>query len=281
MAMALSVLSPCSSLLKADFCAVQLIQKHSPYDAAIWRHNIAKMYSNESEQQVRQMQLWIEDNCHFHQTVGVIGTEDEDRKLLIWDHGVFILPSNNKEASGAVLAIKVCPFYCGTTQGTVRWNGEIDLETNTWIELFADDNTIKTTHVNVANVCSEDNWSSPQVYITGCHVSFDGNYAIFAFRVYNFCAFDICFISQMSCSPCPGVGMARALKALFPGGNIIGVDNKEDLMTGMIDSSFSSFVDIEDVMDQHLAGDFSAMQRTQWDLAMHLLTESPHAMYIP
>jgi hypothetical protein len=85
----------------------------------------------------------------------------------------------------------------------------------------------------------------------------------------------------MSSSPCPGVGIARAIRSEYPDVNIVAVDNEEDLMSAMTDPAFTSFLGFDEMMKQHLSGEFDASQQVQWDLAMSALITNPLAMYIP
>ena len=87
--------------------------------------------------------------------------------------------------------------------------------------------------------------------------------------------------SQMSGSPCPGVGIARSLRSLFPASSLMAVDDKEDLMSAMADGVFNSCFAFDDVMRHHQAGSYDDTQRMQWDFALSALVENQEAMYIP
>jgi hypothetical protein len=161
MGMAKLLLVPFQSTLKTEFCTVQLISKQNPLESAIWRQKIADLYSKESSTNLKSLQCWIEDSCHLHQVLGIIGGDD---KLFVWDYGKYVLPSTNNESSGAVLAIKVGHTQKSSRQ-VVKWDGTRDLLVGTWIDLFPgncvspNDPTLVTTPSGVT------------VYVSGCHVS--------------------------------------------------------------------------------------------------------------
>ena len=159
--------------------SVQLIQRGSKENAALWRSEIRKRKSDNTQ--------WICDSCNFHECVGLI--DKTTRELSVWDFGLWKKPHTNAASAGALLCIRLdtrCKHkadriddYNALMGSKVIWEGfEIELEK--WTDLPSSESvsslTIKAQSYllgDVYSLCQKVNennvkaGSSPVVYISG------------------------------------------------------------------------------------------------------------------
>lgn len=273
MSLALKLLKP----IRGNYllASVELIITHSKFNTTIWKHRIAEENPNMTPEELALKTIWIEDDCHYHTCIGLISDNNTDSndnhninelQLKVWDFGLWILPSYSPHSLTAKLAIRVkidrenSEFNQSSSSSssaplTFQW-GKHSIVEDTWTHLFdLDDlrtspNTVTDNNTTpTSTLCTP-----PQVFISGCHVSG---------------------------SPCPGVGLARSIRVIYPEARLTGVDTAEDLATGVSDPIFNARLSLPGVMAPSFSGTYSDWQVLQWDLVYDLLTSDPRAIYLP
>ena len=179
--------------------------------------------------------------------------------LTVWDNDGFItMPPRALSEEETTMAIQVTPFLGNSWQlgvlpqrhfATVKWE-HVTIPTSKWVKFsdsIFDEFVIRDVKDPVTSLAS-----SQIVLITGCH---------------------------MSPNPCPGVGIARSIRAaLFPNTKmvLIAVDNNDELFSGMTDPVFDSCRAVT-VMNPFCESTLDE----KWDALAGLLSHYPTALLIP
>jgi diaminopimelate decarboxylase len=250
MSLALTLLKPIRGNYR--LATVEVIVRHSQFNTTIWKHRIREENPKMSQEEMDHKTIWIEQDCHYHTCVGLISTEHPGEwDLKLWDFGVWVLPSHSPDAFNARLAIRV-KLLTGEDSPRptdhiphLKW-GNVTIQEGEWVNLWP-------------NFTNSPTFPPPtslpsKIFISGCH---------------------------MSGSPCPGVGLARSLRLIYPDAGLVAVDTAEDLANGASDPIFTSRLSLPGVMAPSFSGQYSDWQVIEWDLVYELLSTDPAAVYLP
>lgn len=268
-----------------DFCVdnrtditlatIQLVKRADRQDIAVWNTVIEDMHLNRAtESELEELKGWLIGDYIYHQCIGLISPSGV---LTIWDNnGDILMPPRVLADENVILAIQVTPFLGNSWQlGTLphrhfdwlQWE-HVPVPTSKWVrlndssfgDLFSAARAVVSTVVEVA-AGSPDEISVPlaptshTVLITGCH---------------------------MSPNPCPGVGIARSLRAgaaSFPALvslELVAVDNNDELFSGMSDPVFDSCRSL--IVMSPLC---KCSLEEKWTAMQELLQDYPSALLIP
>ena len=87
--------------------------------------------------------------------------------------------------------------------------------------------------------------------------------------------------AHISANPTPATGMARAIRLVFPGAELVGLGDREDKICGVNDGAFTRGIVVTDGMGLAAGVDCDHSVSQNWTLVRSLMEANPASLYIP
>jgi hypothetical protein len=288
---------------------VELIILAGKFQVSFWNEELAKAVTSFKERPIETE--WLRSDTYYHNVVGIV---DENKNLNVLESSAdFIYPRSSCSDEKSVVAIRLSHWSSNVSNSDfintyiVSWNG-VSLPFNEWIDVqtalestpnlavAATENCVDYLGAVYSNTergqgriassnCSDasslsSSWTKvskeheSQLHETGSSAIADlfaagESLSVLISGVY------------MGNNPCPGVGVARAIRAAAPATRIIAADDVE-----FSDPVFDEFRLVKKIGSTPLRA--GAVRQEQWDVACDLISEymipskeGSHVFYLP